>query len=277
MNFDIWYLISMIFDDFWWCLMMFLYHFDILMCCYCPIKTSSGPCPAAWHCLASGGILPCTSPSSPRQLRLWKSCIHCIHHWSFSREQWTSRGWVQSADLSRNVANLDLLDGLESRRVSSSWQGRNFLFLCLASSCSEQWGWMAKHTCKIIWTYFALQKVSKVNMRKQNLNESDAICGHFSLAIATVQVVPLQLSLDFLQESESSCGTLLGLKGYAPEAILDDVGYLSAYARQPARGPCWGEMGQSSWEQDLRAMLPHLEAMLAMLAHLGAMLARLGA
>jgi hypothetical protein len=35
---------------------------------------------------------------------------------------------------------------------------------------------MAKHTCKIIWTYFALQKVSKVNMRKQNLNESDAIC-----------------------------------------------------------------------------------------------------
>ena len=31
---------------------------------------------------------------------------------------------------------------------------------------------------------------------------------------------------------------------------------LSAYARQPARGPCWGEMGQSSWEQDLRAMLP---------------------
>ena len=54
---------------------------------------------------------------------------------------------------------------------------------------------------------------------------------------------------------------------------------LSAYARQPARGPCWGDMG--SWEQDLKAMLPHLGAMLvhlgAMLAHLGAMLARLGA
>ena len=54
---------------------------------------------------------------------------------------------------------------------------------------------------------------------------------------------------------------------------------LSAYARQPARDPCWGDMG--SWEQDLKAMLPHLGAMLvhlgAMLPHLGAMLARLGA
>ena len=36
--------------------------------------------------------------------------------------------------------------------------------------------------------------------------------------------------------------------------------YLSAYARQPARGPMLRWYG-SSWEQDLKAMLPHREAM----------------
>ena len=68
---------------------------------------------------------------------------------------------------------------------------------------------------------------------------------------------------------------------------------LSAYARQPARGPCAGEMGLAGskilglccpilrlcWSS--LGLLPHLEAMLvqlgAMLAHLGAMLACLGA
>ena len=67
------------------------------------------------------------------------------------------------------------------------------------------------------------------------------------------------------------------------------------YGKDTARGPLAGfkrlraTAGQgpmlrwygSSWEQDLWAMLPHLEAMLvhlgAMLAHLGTMLARLGA
>ena len=148
---------------------------------YCPIKTSSGPCPAAWHCLASGGILPCTSPSSPRQLRCSKS-LELMHslHLSLIFFAWTvNKLEFSRVNLSRNVASLDIWDSLESRRVSSSWQGRNFLFLCLAPSCSEQWGWMAKHMCKITRQYFALQKVSKLNMRKQNLKESDMICIRF--------------------------------------------------------------------------------------------------
>ena len=221
----------MIFDDCWWCLMMFddvfisFWYSHVLLL---PYQNKLRPLPC---CVTLPGIRRnfALHFTKFRQFRLWKSCIHCIHHWSFSREQWTSRGWVQwslegfrQADKAATSFSYALHQAVQSNEAG--WQNTRAKLHEHTLPCRRS----ARSTCanriwmNLMWSVTDLANGWQVKHGR---------VGHFSLAIATVQVVPLQLSLDFLQESESSCGTLLGLKGYAPEAILDDVGYIGWYSR----------------------------------------------